>query len=654
MSRHALLATLAVLGFLTVARPARAVNEDDIKKAIDRGVHFLKRLQQKDGSWAFISQKGGTTALVGLTLLECGVPAKDPAVQKAAAVVRRACLRDNATYFLSLAIMFLDRLGERADEPLIDSMVYRLMAGQDATWGWYYDCPWLPAKEARLLKRLLEQRSQVVARTEPPKAGAAEAVNQADLAKETQARIRAAIRRLKIGANLYNGHPSDNSNTQFATLALWVARRHGLPVDLTLAGVDRRFRAAQRDDGGWGYAPTHEGHPWHYHESTPSMTCAGLIGLAVGKGVYKAVLRTKGTRTTHTAHQAEIDEKRALRDRSRERKIRAGLLALATCIGHPVGANGPLVAIGAKRLDCYFLWSLERVAVIYDLKTIGDKDWYAWGAELLLTAQGRDSDWRSGKGIMYDAWRDVPERSIVDTCFALLFLRRANVAKDLTFSLKAEIRDPGEVKLKTGGTGGDALHDQGPRPAAEPRAKPAQKPQATSAPGRAAPSFRQPGPDAEVDVQALADRLGAELLRAPPAQRSELINRLQQGKGSQYTQALAVAIPKLSGETREKARDALAERLARMKATTLHAYLTGDDRELRSAAALASAMKEDKSLLPDLIDLLRDADSRVRRAAHVALTTLTGKDFGPAPKATRAERDAAATRWKAWWQAQHK
>ena len=28
--------------------------------------------------------------------------------------------------------------------------------------------------------------------------------------------------------------------------------------------------------------------------------------------------------------------------------------------------------------EMYFLWSVERVAMLYDLKTIGGRDWYAW------------------------------------------------------------------------------------------------------------------------------------------------------------------------------------------------------------------------------------------------------------------------------------
>src|SRR5205814_4269202 len=45
----------------------------------------------------------------------------------------------------------------------------------------------------------------------------------------------------------------DNSNTQFATLALWIARRHKLRANATLAAMEQRCRAMQEADGGWPY-----------------------------------------------------------------------------------------------------------------------------------------------------------------------------------------------------------------------------------------------------------------------------------------------------------------------------------------------------------------------------------------------------------------
>ena len=116
-----------------------------------------------------------------------------------------------------------------------------------------------------------------------------------------------------------------------------------------------------------------------------------------------------------------------------------------------------------------------------------------------------------------------------------------------------------------------------------------------------------------------------------------------------YTQALAAAIPRLSGSGKVKARDALAERIARMTASTVADKLQDEDLEIRRAAALACAMKEQKTFIPKLLPLLEDPEASVVRAAHAALRTLTGRDFGPADAASRAERDKAVTAWKFWW-----
>src|SRR5207302_3016521 len=75
-------------------------------------------------------------------LLECRVPVDDPAVLKAAGYVRNNVghLKDarHETYQLSLAILFLDRLGDPKDRVLIQGMALRLLAGQNDAGGWTY------------------------------------------------------------------------------------------------------------------------------------------------------------------------------------------------------------------------------------------------------------------------------------------------------------------------------------------------------------------------------------------------------------------------------------------------------------------------------------------------------------------------------------
>ncbi len=58
-----------------------------VNDAIQRGVHYLKESQKQDGTWTG-GAAIGVTALAALTLLECGVPANAPEIEKAVKFVR--------------------------------------------------------------------------------------------------------------------------------------------------------------------------------------------------------------------------------------------------------------------------------------------------------------------------------------------------------------------------------------------------------------------------------------------------------------------------------------------------------------------------------------------------------------------------------------
>jgi hypothetical protein len=611
-----------LLGVLIPLALARAADKDAIQKAIDRGVAYLKEIQKADGSWPHADL--GATALAGLALLECGVPATDKSVQAAAGVVREASVPLTHTYSLALAILFLDRLGDPGDVPLIESMAVRLLAGQSNLGGWTYQCPSLSADEVRRLRAVLKKRSELVATREPPRTDPEKRREVKDLPREIQQQLELINR--QAGAEGLLQAMADNSNTQFAILALWVARRHGIPVDRALARIDSRFRGSQQRDGGWGYIPPASnpaaGVPGLEElamvgvGSTPAMTCAGLLGLALAYGhANEVMLRTS------PADKGPAGAGKKTLDPNKDPAVRAGLLALGTAIGVPAGngrADGvPRLGPEANGKGYYFLWSLERVAVAYGLETIGNKDWYGWGSEILLANQLDNGSWA---GEYADGG--------VDTCFALLFLKRANLARDLTVVLKGKVQDQDTRELKAGGTSGADLAKRN---------------------AGLKPVF---GAGASPQEELNPMRLGEELVKARGDKQERLLEKLRDSKGGLYTVALALAIPRLEGAGKTKAREALADRLSRMTAATLAERLHDDDAELRRAAALACAMKEEKAQAPRLIEMLQDREEFVARAAHAALKSLSGRDFGPDAGAGRAEVARAVAAWKEWWKKQ--
>ena len=388
--------------------PLIALSPDEQKKVdatVQKGVAFLKARQRPDGRWDAVGGHPiGSTALPGLTLLEAGVPPGDPVLVKAAAAIRSGATSLRETYDLSLAILFLNRLGDPKDRDLIQRLTLRLVAGQYADGAWGYNCPVLSEEDHKLLLGLMQDLSL--------KRGAA----PADLLRDPRgpaATLRARHRRqphmlsglladLSRPATFYRNGPGDNSNTQFAILALWAARSHGLPLDHTLALINQRFRASQQSDGRWCYRGNGEVArvvPGKGH--LPTMTCAGLLGVAVGFGLQEA-------------------GKPALRP-DQDEVVKKGLKHLGRFLGQP-GAPG---AGKPPMQELYFLWSAERVAVLYQLKTIEGKKWYHWGMETLLAHQRADGSWLGGPGTT----------PVIDTSFAILFLHRVNLAKDLTDKL---------------------------------------------------------------------------------------------------------------------------------------------------------------------------------------------------------------------------
>jgi hypothetical protein len=137
-----------------------------------------------------------------------------------------------------------------------------------------------------------------------------------------------------------------------------------------------------------------------------SNTCAGLLALAIGRG----------------------DDPSASEKIQADRDVRVvrGLSFLNRQI-----AVDPIV-----RQDPYFLWSVERVGTLYNVPLIGEVDWYRWGAEIFLANQLEDGSW--GFNPPDEGYRGyLRYKGMVPPCtaFALLFLKRVHVAKDLTAKL---------------------------------------------------------------------------------------------------------------------------------------------------------------------------------------------------------------------------
>jgi len=171
---------------------APSVTGADVNRAIVRGLAYLRRTQQADGSWRYRNAKynAGATALAVFTLVTAGVPPHDRTVRAGARYIART--RFQYTYCTALAAMALAAVDPDAHRDKIvaarDWLIFAMQPGG----GWGY------------------------------------------------------------GRN--RGERVDNSNTQFAVLGLRAAQEAGHSVPNTVwESIDKYFRKIQRRDGGWGY-----------------------------------------------------------------------------------------------------------------------------------------------------------------------------------------------------------------------------------------------------------------------------------------------------------------------------------------------------------------------------------------------------------------
>lgn len=356
-----------------------------IERAVARGATWLKSKQEGSGRfadmqsyWGLARTDTGATALAALALLHSGTGAADPIIRKGTAY---------STQF---------KFGQAY------SVAALLMA---------VEAKYLPLGSYQELKSYDEKKVRERL--------------QKEVSKEDRALVQGAARWL-IDSQLTSGSWGYDSGAtlpnvsvvQYALLGLKSASRMGVEVpaqvwtkalDYLLSGmqvgsqetaikITRLDGSVQEAKGAlcsWGYYAGKEWQTWP--EVTGSLTLAALASLAICDSELE---RTNGL------------------DQGLRRRLDAaqtgGLAWLSK--NYAPRTSLPEGAWLGNAMVYYYLYSLERAGVFMNVKCFGEHDWYLEGAAILISEQEADGRWESSFGI-----------PVVDTSFALLFLKRASV-----------------------------------------------------------------------------------------------------------------------------------------------------------------------------------------------------------------------------------
>jgi hypothetical protein len=332
------IATLALLlaGLVTPRRAAaQSLKPEQVNRSIERGIDFLKSRQRADGGWDnYPGNEGGTTALAVIALVSCDVAPDSPEIRKAVRYLtdRRNCPQRNV-YVVSLQTMALAAAAPTEQQLMIRDNASWLINGRndDGTWGY------TPRDHAR----------------------------------------------------------RDNSNTQYALLALQAAREAGVPVPKDFwKGCQRHWVDSQAPVGSWGYKSA--------LGSSGSMTVAGIASLVIAG------------RELDNVREGTYGRQRVRCNGSREdENVRRGIDWMGrnfSVTTNPYGSDAWLH---------YYLYGLERAGRLSGRRFMGEHDWYRAGTRFLVSSQGANGAWGGG-GI-------AEAGPICNTAFSLLFLSKGKI-----------------------------------------------------------------------------------------------------------------------------------------------------------------------------------------------------------------------------------
>jgi len=416
----------AVLLLTPSAACAQAMPGDlppKINKAIDNGVVWLKGRQIKNGaekdSWGtgnnplYPGGAGpahplyiGITAFALYTLLECDVDPEDPVIVSGLDYIRRNI--DSS----------FNAGGIGAGGGKMQCMCYEcgvlIMMFESL-----YDARW--EKLVRAAKKDPKKEKKPPTKLEP---------GDETLVKGAISFLAATQSRTggwRYGPPAFPsplGVDQDTSSTQIALLGLVSAVRMGMAVDpkvfhsaviTTLENQAKDGPAAKpkppEGGGGTMVQATDKCRGWAYTPNAGDSKDQQVSGGMTASGVCSLIIiksQLTGNPLFNKDLQARVDK--AIFD------------GLAWIDANWTVTSNP----GGHRSHYYYLYGLERVGILGNIQLIGANAWYVQGAQHLVGAQKGDGHWDSGT--------ELEPKDVLDSCFALLFLKKATMPVGVTLT----------------------------------------------------------------------------------------------------------------------------------------------------------------------------------------------------------------------------
>ena len=373
-----LLASL-LLGTTALAQDPNAVSPRDIEKAIRKGSEFLK-------SAPFNPDRAHPCAndLILLTLIHAEVAEANPVFQQYLKNCVEAPLEK--TYNVALLAMSLEEMDPTGYQQKLAQCAQFLLDNQATNGQWSYGRP-------TDLKKYPFEGKKEDKKVATGKGGP----QPRDFGATTLGPKKKPANAIVVMQSRQTGAGGDNSNSQYASLGLRACHDANITLPMDVLHLARKWwidsqsadeaeaKAGKNAVGtggevtkvqGWNYQNASDGAKAPYHAMT-----AGAVGAVV---IYDYMIG---------------------KDWKKDPVATAG----CNWLGKHWSVNGNL----------YYMYALERAGMLYGTEKFGDHDWYLEGAKSIVRSQKADGSWGSNND---------EEKNTIQTCFAILFLKKATRA----------------------------------------------------------------------------------------------------------------------------------------------------------------------------------------------------------------------------------
>ena len=390
-----------ILASVLLASSAQ-VDQKRVDQAVLKGVEYLKTAKTPGFSYAKIDD---SFEIALLTMVHAGVSPTDPKLQELFKRMIEGPLE--RTYKVVLQAMILEEVQRVKYQSRIQQCAQFLVDNQCANGQWSYGEPTAHVKD-------IPSNEVASGPLEKPKSGVRE-FGTAPAEKPKVVR-KVPVKKMKEGPA-----SGDNSNSQYAARGLRACHDAGIVLPRETVELAKKWwvecqhgtseNAPVVSDGlvsgpprGWCYG--RKDVCAKQHRPYAGMTAGGAGAVAI------------------CDHILGVDWKK-------DPTLRSGLAWLASTWS--VTENkGPIEFDTAPKEELYYyLYALERAGMLLGIDKIGPHDWYAEGAEAILAAQKADGSWAPGAKRSNSTW---------DTCFAILFLKKATRRLDVASEDAPKVR----------------------------------------------------------------------------------------------------------------------------------------------------------------------------------------------------------------------